>query len=144
MALIMLNNDLVGAVSSSLLFAGDSMEDIDRRGLRRLMHIMERFRQVRSTMPVHLVEALLRVALDEGKSVKYYAEQAAVSTSVMSRHLLDLGSEFRNGDAGLGLIAKRTSGHSLREQEVYLTPKGRKEVNQVISLLIHGTVDKGT
>jgi DNA-binding MarR family transcriptional regulator len=138
----MLSSDLaqVGAAPASR--ATDSMDDVNKRTIRRLMHIMERFRQVRSTMPVHLVEALLRVALDEGKSVKFYAERAAVSTSVMSRHLLDLGSEFRNGDAGLGLIDKRVSPHSLREQEVFLTPKGRKEVAQVVQLLVHGSVDK--
>jgi DNA-binding MarR family transcriptional regulator len=113
-------------------------DETDRRTLRRLMHVIHRFRLVRQTMPAHLIEALLRVALDEGRSVKWYAEQSAVSTSVMSRHLLDLGSEFRSGDAGLELVEKRTAAHSLREHEVYLTAKGRHTVKEVANILLHG------
>lgn len=138
----MLISDGVSAGNPPSLGTTESMDDVNKRALRRLMHVMYRFRMVRKTMPVHLVEALLRVALDEGKSVKAYAEDSAVSTSVMSRHLLDLGSEFRNGDAGMGLIMKKVSGHSLREHEVYLTPKGRKTVNEVLQMLLHGKIDK--
>ncbi len=122
---------------------GAEVADESKRAVRRLMHVIHMFRKIRQTMPVHLIEALLRVYLDEGKSVRYYAEQSGVSTSVMSRHLLDLGSEFRNGEPGLGMIEKKVAARSLREQEVYLTSKGKKAIAEIASLLIHGTLDKG-
>jgi hypothetical protein len=120
------------------------MDDVDKRAVSRLMHVIHRFRLIRQTMPVHLIEALLRVALDEGKSVKHYAQQSAVSTSVMSRHLLDLGTEFRNGEQGLGLIEKKVAAHSLREHEVYLTLKGRKTIGEISSLLLLGTIENAS
>lgn len=139
----MLSNDVSGRGRVLDAAAGViyTMED-SKRAVRRLMHVIHRFRLIRQTMPVHLIEALLRVSLDEGKSVKHYAEQSAVSTSVMSRHLLDLGDEFRNGEPGMGLITKKVAAHSLREQEVYLTPKGKKAIAEITSLLLHGTTDK--
>jgi DNA-binding MarR family transcriptional regulator len=111
------------------------MQDGRRRAVGRLLTVMERFRRVRHTMPVHLVEALLRVAHHEGKSVIQYAREAGVSQSVMSRHLLELGNQYVKGEPGLGLVEKRTSSHSLREFEVTLTKKGRDTVEEIVDLL---------
>jgi DNA-binding MarR family transcriptional regulator len=111
------------------------MAEIDKQILTRLLAVMERFRKVRHTMPVHLVEALLRVGVHEGKSVIAYARDSGVTQSVMSRHLLELGSQFVKGEPGLGLVDKRHSPHSLREFEVYLTPKGKRTLNEVIATL---------
>lgn len=111
------------------------MDDLNKASLRRLVRVLQQFREIRSTIPAHLIEALMRVAIDEGKNVKTYARESGVSTSTMSRHLLDLGSEFRSGEPGLGLIEKRISSRSLREQEVYLTFKGRQIAEEVASKL---------
>ena len=118
-------------------------DDISMNMVRRLLHVLDSFRRVRQTLPVHLVTALLRVAADAGKSVNHYGRESGVSLSVMSRHLLDLGTEFRNGEQGLGLIEKRRSPTSLREYEVYLTPKGRKVVKEAVELLMTGIVVSG-
>lgn len=120
---------------TAVLGATLSMEDIDKRTLGRLLTVIERFRRVRNTMPVHLVEALLRVAVNEGKSVIQYARDSGVSQSVMSRHLLELGTQYSKGEPGLGLIEKRTSPNSLREFEVILTAKGRRTVSEVAKAL---------
>lgn len=111
------------------------MEDVDKRTLTRLRTVIRRFRRVRQTMPVHLVEALLSVAINEGKSVIAYARESEVSQSVMSRHLLELGTQYVKGEPGLGLIEKRPSAHSLREYEVYLTASGRRTVAEVAEML---------
>ena len=105
----------------------------DVRVVARLLTVLDRFRLIRHTMPVHLVTALLRVALEEGKSVQTYAIESGVSQSVMSRHLLELGTEVRNGEAGLGLVEKRTSPRSLRETQVFLTPRGRKVIADLVT-----------
>jgi hypothetical protein len=89
----MVTGDIVTArPDGAALGALSFMEDVDRRVLVRLLTVMERFRRVRHTMPIHLVEALLRVATNEGKSVITYARDSGVSQSVMSRHLLELGT----------------------------------------------------
>jgi hypothetical protein len=41
-----------------------------------LFTVMERFRLVRPLMPVHLISAFLRVALNEGQMVSWYAQQS--------------------------------------------------------------------
>jgi len=112
--------------------------DDELRMAQRLLAVLDTFRMVRHTIPVHLVSALLLVATDEGKSGIHYARKSGVSPSVMSRHLIDLSDAFRNGDAGLGLIERRKSRVSLREQEVYLSPAGRKVVRQALAILMHG------
>ena len=112
------------------------LADTNSQTVKRLLDVIHRFRLKRQTMPAHLIEALLLVSLNPGKSVKYYAEQSGVSTSVMSRHLLDLSTaKFRNGTKGLGLIEKKVSAHSLREHEVSLTPEGLKTVSEIAKLL---------
>lgn len=113
-------------------------DDADRRVIRRLFNVLERFRLVRQTMPVHLLTALFRVYLEEGKSVIHYARESNVSQSVMSRHLIELGNEPYHGKPMLGLIEKRMSPTSLREYEVYLTPKGRRVVKEVGQILATG------
>jgi DNA-binding MarR family transcriptional regulator len=116
--------------------------DDERRSIKRQLHVLERFRMVRHTMPVHLVSALFRVYLDEGKSLIHYAREGGVSQSVMSRHMIELGSEPYRGKPMLGLIEKRTSPTSLREYEIYLTPKGRKAVQEAAQILSSGRVDE--
>lgn len=138
---MLISGDAVFVKPAGLGGALEDMDEVNKRTLRRLLNALDRFRLVRQTIPLHLLTALFRVALDEGKSVKQYAQESAVSTSTMSRHLLDLGSEYRSGEQGLGLVEKRVSAHSLREQEVYLTPKGRKIIGETIQIMLHGKTD---
>jgi DNA-binding MarR family transcriptional regulator len=77
------------------------------------------------TMPLQYITAFLMVARAEGKSVTEYAEIAGVSTSVMSRHLLDIGDRSRTHEPGYGLVTSRPNPTELRRHEIFLTPKGR-------------------
>jgi DNA-binding MarR family transcriptional regulator len=76
-------------------------------------------------MPLQYVSTFLLVATYEGRGVLEYADLAGVGQTVMSRHLLDLGSRNRHKEPGFGLVEARPSQKDLRVNEVRLTPKGR-------------------
>jgi hypothetical protein len=82
------------------------------------------------------VQAFLLVCLDEGKNVSFYASQAGVSQSVMSRHLLDLGDSTREG-AGLGpgLVTLRQDPRNPRQHQIVLTSKGHAVANAMARAL---------
>jgi DNA-binding MarR family transcriptional regulator len=89
------------------------------------------FLQDRQTMPAQYITSFLLVAMHQGKSVNEYAEMAQVSTSVMSRHLLDIGDRNRHMTEGFGLVTSRPNPMELRKHEVFLTPKGRAMLNTI-------------
>jgi len=96
----------------------------ERDVLIGVLQVMELFRAKRHTMPVTQVCAYLRVAINPGKSVIEYTRDAAVSQSVMSRQLLDIGSATRNYESGLRLLDSRPRATNLRTHEVHLTEEG--------------------
>jgi DNA-binding MarR family transcriptional regulator len=101
------------------------LSDEDRRVLSGLAEVLDQFEALRPNIPLHQVKMLLKLALDEGKSQKYYSEKWDYPPSTVSRAMLDLGKRMRKGEEGLGLVDFRTSAHSLREHEVFLSVKGR-------------------
>lgn len=109
-----------------------ALADSERQALKDLFGALDGFREKKPTMPMQYVTTFLLVALDEGKSVKEYAEQAGVSTSVMSRHLLDIGERDRYMKEGLGLVTYRPNPLELRKHEVFLTDKGRAMVHRIV------------
>ena len=94
------------------------MNDDEKRTAAGLIDMLDQFEELRSNMPLHQVKMLLKLALDEGKSQKYYSEKWQYPTSTVSRGMLDLGRRTRKGEEGLGLIEERVSAHSLKEHEV--------------------------
>lgn len=106
--------------------------DDNKKAMKALMGALEPFRSIRPTMPLQYVTTFLLVAIDEGKSVAEYATKAGVSTSVMSRHLLDIGERNRHLEKGFGLISYKPNPMDLRIHEVFLTDKGRALAHQII------------
>jgi hypothetical protein len=51
-------------------------------------------------MPAQYIQTFLLVAMEQGLSVRDYAERSDVSASVMSRHLLDIGERNRHMQPG--------------------------------------------
>jgi DNA-binding MarR family transcriptional regulator len=101
------------------------LNDDERKVLAGLAEVLDQFEALRPNIPLHQVKMLLRLALDEGKSQKYYSEKWDYPPSTVSRAMLDLGVKTRKGEEGLGLVDFRTSAHSLREHEVHLSIKGK-------------------
>jgi DNA-binding MarR family transcriptional regulator len=71
------------------------------------------------------------VAEEEGLGVIDYAKRAGVSTSVMSRHLLDIGERDRYMEDGFGLVTYRPNPRELRKHEYFLTDRGRALVHKI-------------
>lgn len=112
------------------------MKDGERQAISRAIDALEAFTLERPNIPAGHIVAFLRLALDEGKSVKHYAEVNERETSTMARALLTLGSLNRKGEPGMMLIEDRISAHSRREYEVYLTAKGKTMLRRFVGKLV--------
>lgn len=86
---------------------------------------VESFRDEHPTMTVQAIIAFLLVALYEDEhSVTEYAKEAGVGQTVMTRHLLDLGSRMRKGEEGMGLVSQDFHPDDMRRRVTTLAPDG--------------------
>jgi DNA-binding MarR family transcriptional regulator len=104
--------------------------------LRKLNRV---FNQVRAAthpnVSAAIVQGLIAVALNEGKTVTELAEVLGTNLSTTSRHLLDLGDRNRKMQPGYGLVTSRVDASNLRAKRFTLTPKGRLVVNELLETL---------
>jgi DNA-binding MarR family transcriptional regulator len=105
---------------------------IDRDTLTSVLALFDAFRSVRHDMPLQHAYTFLLVAIQEGLGVVEYAERADVATSVMTRHLLDLGPHTRKREPGYGLVMMRMDPNDMRRHQTFLTPKGHALLHKVI------------
>jgi hypothetical protein len=108
-------------------FTNDQM-----RLLRGLVALVEEFRDLRENIPSHQIEMVQGLAVNEGRTQKFYSDDWGMPPATVSRAFLDLGRKNRKGDDGLGLVEGRVSAHSLKEHEVYLATKGRSLLRRVL------------
>jgi DNA-binding MarR family transcriptional regulator len=108
-----------------------SLDDETKNAMQDMLAALEPFRALRQTMPLQYIVSFLLVALDEGRGVNEYAERAGVGTSVMSRHLLDIGERNRHMEEGFGLVTQRPDPMELRKHQMMLTPKGKAVAHQI-------------
>jgi DNA-binding MarR family transcriptional regulator len=97
-----------------------------------LVHILEYFQGHEPQIPASMIEAFLRVALNEGCSLRDIVELSGKPQSTVSRHLLDLGDRNRKGEPGLGLVSWRIAPDELRRKEYSLTAKGRGLLRRIL------------
>jgi hypothetical protein len=117
----------------------------EERMADRLLEAMEEFLKHRQTMPIHLVTALLRVALNPGQKVITHSRDSGESSSLTSRHLSKLGSKkTKDAKDPMGLVDKRYAPTSLRDSEVFLTPEGRELLKKVARILLSARTDDQT
>lgn len=112
-----------------------TLSEDEKAYCRALMLALEPFRDLRTTMPLQYVYTFLQVAVDEGKSVTEYAKNAGVSTTVMTRHMLDIGDRNRAQDDGFGLITADRDPNDLRRHHARVTPIGKALVRRVMNAL---------
>lgn len=105
--------------------ARKELPDQQKAAMDGILGVLDPFFEIRDTMPLQYLKAFLLVARKEGLGVVDYAQQAGVSMSVMSRHLLDIGERSRHMEKGFGLVTYRSNPMELRKHEYYLTDKGR-------------------
>jgi DNA-binding MarR family transcriptional regulator len=93
---------------------------------------------IHRTMPMQLGVTYLSVAEEQGLTVSALAARCGVDTTVMSRHLRDLGSVNRHQKQGLGLVTTVQEIHAdRRERRVYLTERGHAVLRLMIEELKH-------
>jgi DNA-binding MarR family transcriptional regulator len=80
-------------------------------------------------MPIQNLITFLRVGMEEGKGVTEYADGAGLATTIMTRHLQDIGDRDRYGDDGLGLIYQARDRQDLRINRAWVTTKGAKLID---------------
>jgi DNA-binding MarR family transcriptional regulator len=104
----------------------------EKAAIFRAMTFVDAFRKLRPTMPLQHAYTFLLVATEEGLGVSEYAEKAGVPQTVMTRHLLDMGSHTRTRNEGLGLVVSRMDPLDMRKHQTYLTSEGRALLHKII------------
>lgn len=116
-----------------------TFSDEERAYANALLAALEPFLAIRGTMPLQYLTAFLRVVAEEGKGVAEYAEMAGVASTVMTRHLLDIGERSRDLTEGFGLVYQKRDVRDLRINRTYATPQGhtlfRKMMQPVKALM---------
>lgn len=112
-----------------------SLTDDERAYARALLLALEPIRAIRPTMPLQHLYTFLQVTMDEGCGVTEYAKKAGVSTTVMTRHLLDIGDRNRQREDGYGLVTQERDLQDLRRHNARVTPKGRALLSKIINAM---------
>jgi hypothetical protein len=112
----------------------------DQKALSKVIRIVEAFRDVEGRMPTSYADAFLRVAAKPGHGPSEYSKDMGTTQPVASRLLLEIGSvesgaKSRHRERGLELVDRQVSDMSLRNHEYFLTPKGLRLVNKLISII---------
>jgi DNA-binding MarR family transcriptional regulator len=98
----------------------------DQRSLlKNTLKALEPFRDLRDTMPLQYVTAVMLVASEEGLNVTEYAKRAGITPSLMTRHLSDLGETNRYHKPGFGLVEQFGDVMDRRNRLIRLTAKGK-------------------
>jgi DNA-binding MarR family transcriptional regulator len=93
------------------------------------------FKELKQTVPARSIEAVLLVAQYEGESMSDYARRAKMSTSSMSRNLLDLGPRDRYMRKGYGLLIRRENPNNPSHAQYFLSEKGKALLKKSVSYL---------
>lgn len=86
-------------------------------------------------VPAPLVQTFLAVARNEGKTVNELVELTNGNRSTVSRHLLDLSENLRNGAPGYGLLNRVRNPTDLRSVMFVLSPKGKNYLTQMRDIM---------
>jgi DNA-binding MarR family transcriptional regulator len=103
--------------------------------LRRFLKAIEALRVLDATMQIQSVAALLAAAVEEGQTINEIGRKIDVTPSSASRNLSSLGELDWKKRPGLQLVEYRISPVNLSEKRVYLTSKGKKVIEQLVSIL---------
>jgi DNA-binding MarR family transcriptional regulator len=87
-----------------------------------------------TALPLSYVKVFLMVARKEGLGPTEYSKMYGTSQPMMSRYLIELSVRGRNTirKSGLGLVERVEDPSDFRAQLYYLTPKGRRILNECL------------
>lgn len=108
----------------------------DRERLLQLREIVRMFQEKNENMPVQVINVLLTVALNEGKSMRELMRLADIeSQSTISRHLIDLGPRNRYKKEGYKLVQSKVDPMEMRKKNYTLTKNGRRLTSSILEKL---------
>ncbi len=120
---------------SNVIKTGQSLNEEQKDAQRLLLTALDHFTDVYSIMPLQQAKTFLLVAMEEGLGVGEYARRAGAKSSVMTRHMLDLGEMNRRHQPGLALVYTRPNPMNRRMHQCFLTPTGVALANKVYRVL---------
>ena len=104
----------------------------EQRTIRSLLWALKPLANIRPSLPLPGVIALLLVALEQGRGVGANARSAGIDRATMSRNLHVLGDRARNGGPGLGLVSVAPDPSNPGKRQVVLTARGHALVKEVL------------
>jgi DNA-binding MarR family transcriptional regulator len=103
--------------------------------IRRLMAIIEIARAEDPVMPTQMLQTFLAVARQPGINMQQLGEILKTSQASCSRNVAALGKWHKLGEPGLDLIEAVEDPIERRRKIMFLTPKGRAHVQEILSVM---------
>lgn len=101
--------------------------------IHRLMAAIEIARAGLPVMPIQMLQALLAVAKKPGITMHQLGEILNTSQASCSRNVAALGKSHKFGEPGLDLVEAVEDPVERRRKIMFLTPKGRARVQEILS-----------
>ena len=101
----------------------------------RLMAVVEIARAEDPVMPIQMLQTFLAVARQPGITMYQLGEILKTSQASCSRNVAALGKWHKLGEPGLDLVEGVEDPVERRRKIIFLTPKGRARVQEVLSAM---------
>jgi DNA-binding MarR family transcriptional regulator len=101
--------------------------------IHRLMAAIEIARAEDPVMPIQMLQTFLAVARQPGITMQQLGEILKTSQASCSRNVAALGKWHKFGEPGLDLVEAVEDPVERRRKIMFLTPKGRARVQEVLS-----------
>jgi DNA-binding MarR family transcriptional regulator len=113
-----------------------TIDDADLPCLRGLTEVLERLNETHPDMTVRAAKVLLQVAAEEGLTQSEIIHKHGYTKTTVNRIIYLLTDKGTRGDGtGLRLVEKQGDGDDDRKKPLWLTPRGRRLVQDMIATL---------
>ena len=109
--------------------------------LRKLESFLSQVMVIDDAMPIQQLAVFLAIARREGLSIAELAKALGLGRSSASRNVAALGDLHWQKKPGLYLVEDRIDPMELRKKQIYLTPKGRRLLEQIEAIFIERSND---
>ncbi len=98
--------------------------------LNQLQKVLNELTTIDAEFPLQWAIVFLRIAQDEGASLKDIADQTGISMSVMSRTIGAL-SNYRRMGKPYGIVTVKMAKDDRRRKELFLSAKGKRLIEKL-------------
>lgn len=110
-------------------------ENLDTGKISRALLLVEEFRKIDPEMQMQAAAAFLLISQQPGITVREVGTRLGVASSSASRNVALLSKENRRGEPGPHLIDYDDDPLDRRIRRLYLTPKGKRFLDSILSYL---------